>query len=61
VKRELDGDDGLTDEERRDPDISLSGYLEWCAAQPSTPAATWRRWRDRGALGRRAFNEEASA
>jgi hypothetical protein len=24
-----------------DPDLSLSGYLAWCARQPPTPDATW--------------------
>ncbi len=31
----------LSDDERWDADISLSGYLSWCAQQPATPAATW--------------------
>lgn len=39
----------LGEPEARDPDISLSGYLRWCARQPRTPAETWaalraRRW-----------------
>ncbi len=40
LDRFLDGNDGLSDEERADPDISFVGYLRWCAAQPETPAAT---------------------
>jgi len=24
-----------------DPDLSLSGYLDWCARQPATPDETW--------------------
>jgi hypothetical protein len=32
----------LSEEERWDADVSLSGYLSWCAQQPSTPAATIR-------------------
>jgi len=28
-----------------DPDISFRAYLSWCAAQPATPAETWRAWR----------------
>ena len=32
-----------------DPDISLLGYLRWCARQPESPAATLRAWR-RGEL-----------
>ena len=27
---------GLTEAERRNPDISFDAYLEWCAAQPSS-------------------------
>lgn len=30
----------LSDRDRWDADISLSGYLSWCAQQPSTPAST---------------------
>lgn len=33
-----------------DPDISLLGYLRWCARQPASPAATLRALR-RGELG----------
>ncbi|MCB9575261.1 MAG: hypothetical protein H6709_24555 [Kofleriaceae bacterium] len=29
----------------RDPDVSFSAYLAWCAAQPATPAATLAAWR----------------
>ena len=29
------------DDERDDPDISLSGYLRWCARQPASPRETW--------------------
>lgn len=36
-----------TEAELRDPDIAFSGYLAWCAAQPATPAATWRALRER--------------
>jgi hypothetical protein len=28
-----------------DPDLSFAAYLRWCAAQPTTPAATVRAWR----------------
>jgi hypothetical protein len=28
-----------------DPDISFWAYVAWCAAQPVTPAETWRAWR----------------
>ena len=29
----------------RDPDISFTGYLKWCAAQPESPAETLAAWR----------------
>lgn len=29
-----------------DPDVSFGAYLDWCAAQPSTPVKTWRAWRE---------------
>ena len=32
----------LTQEESEDPDISFHAYLNWCAAQPPTPALTWQ-------------------
>jgi hypothetical protein len=35
------GELGLSSAEARDPDISFRAYLQWCAAQPATPAATW--------------------
>jgi len=35
----------LPADEEGDPDISFLAYLDWCASQPSTPAATWRAWR----------------
>jgi hypothetical protein len=28
-----------------DPDLCLSGYLRWCAAQPATPRETWAQAR----------------
>lgn len=34
----------VSSEAAADPDISLGGYLDWCAAQPETPEATWRAW-----------------
>jgi hypothetical protein len=43
VERELDGHElGAALD---DPDVTLSGYLAWCAAQPPTPEATLRAWR----------------
>jgi hypothetical protein len=35
----------MTDEEARDPDISLLAYLRWCAQQPATPRETLQAWR----------------
>lgn len=35
----------LSPEAACDPDISLRGYLMWCAAQPHTPEATFAAWR----------------
>jgi hypothetical protein len=40
--RALEGDFGLSDAERVNPDISFSAYLDWCARQPATPEETWR-------------------
>ncbi len=37
---------GLTEAQRRDPDLSLEGFLRWCAAQPGSPRETWRAWRN---------------
>ncbi len=31
---------GYDADDARDPDVSFSAYLAWCAAQPPTPAAT---------------------
>jgi hypothetical protein len=45
VTRALEGDFGLTVEERTDPDIAFGAYLAWCARQPPTPAETWALWR----------------
>lgn len=41
----LAGRFGYDDEDARDPDVSFSAYLAWCAAQPATPAATIAAWR----------------
>lgn len=57
VRAALDGEHGLTPEEAADPDVSFLAYLRWCAAQPASPAATWRALRagefalDRDRLG----------
>ena len=32
----------LSEQEKNDADISLEGYLCWCAEQPTTPSETWR-------------------
>lgn len=37
-------DAALPDHVLDDPDLTLTGYLRWCAAQPTTPAATLARW-----------------
>jgi hypothetical protein len=47
VERALAGESTLSAEERRDPDLTLQGYLSWCARQPETPAETFRAWRAR--------------
>ncbi len=39
----------LPTREANDPDITLSAYLGWCAAQPTTLRGALRAWRD-GAL-----------
>lgn len=41
VERALEEGITLPPGERDDPDVSLVAWLEWCAAQPETPAATW--------------------
>jgi len=46
VLRALEGDYGLTEEERVDPDIAFGAYLAWCARQPATPHATRALWRE---------------
>lgn len=56
VERALAGSDALSDRVRRDPDISFSGYLGWCARQPATPEATYRAWR----RGRFSLSSEAA-
>lgn len=43
------GELALSPELEADPDITLSGYLRWCARQPLTPEATVAAWR-RGEL-----------
>ena len=42
VERFRAGEDTLSAAAQSDPDISFLGYLSWCAAQPETPAETWR-------------------
>ena len=39
------GDDQLDSEERANPDLTLTGVLQWCAEQPATPVLTFRAWR----------------
>lgn len=35
----------LPADEENDPDVSFTGYLRWCAAQPETPEATRAAWK----------------
>lgn len=35
----------LSPELQADPDVTLTGYLAWCARQPLTPEATFAAWR----------------
>lgn len=60
VERALAGDDDLTAEQRADPDITLTGYLAWCARQPATPRETWHGWQ-RGDFSLSSFPEVARA
>lgn len=46
VERALQGDFELPPDEADNPDISFIAYLDWCAAQPPTPAETWALWRE---------------
>jgi hypothetical protein len=45
----------LSPDDEMSPDISFTAYLDWCAAQPETPAETFRAWlgapRSRASLG----------
>lgn len=41
----LAGDFRLTEAQRRDPDLTLSGLVNWCASSPSTPRETVSAWR----------------
>ena len=45
VNAALAGTTELESDESDDPDISFFAYLDWCARQPDTPAATWDAWR----------------
>ena len=46
IEDALAGRQTLSAAARHDPDITFTGYLDWCAAQPATPAASWRSfWR----------------
>lgn len=38
--RACSGDFGVPDHDAQNPDVTLAAYLDWCAAQPDTPAAT---------------------
>lgn len=52
VERAISAGPVMTAAEARDPDLSLRGYLAWCARQPTTLAATIAAWR----AGRFAFD-----
>ena len=45
VEAALAGELELPVEQRDDPDMSLIGYLKWCARQPATPEETLLAWR----------------
>ncbi len=45
VERAIAEGVAMSERDARDPDISFRGYLAWCAAQPRTPADTWRALR----------------
>lgn len=45
VERAIAGETTLSREERLDPDLTLEGYLRWCARQPATVAETIEAWR----------------
>ncbi len=49
VEAVLAGAPIVTEAEATDPDLSLRGYLSWCARQPASPAETWAALR-RGQL-----------
>lgn len=42
VEHALAGDLRISEEERRSPDISLTGWLAWCARMPASPADSLR-------------------
>lgn len=41
VERAIEEGVVLSEDEARDPDISLTAYLRWCSRQPRTPEETW--------------------
>lgn len=45
VEAAMRGEDLLSAEEAKDPDVSFWAWLRWCKAQPETPAATLGAWR----------------
>jgi len=45
IKRWRSGRCPLSDEQKKDADISFCGFLSWCRQQPATPTETWRKWR----------------
>lgn len=52
---------GLNDRDKQDPDLCFYAYLDWCAAQPATPRATWQAIvADQFSFGRRGFGVMAA-
>jgi hypothetical protein len=41
VEAAIAGELEVSEEARRSPDVTLTGWLRWCAAQPADPEATW--------------------
>jgi hypothetical protein len=42
VERACAGDFGVPGADAQNPDVTFAAYLDWCAAQPETPEATWK-------------------
>ena len=48
VDATLEGRSILDPSEASNPDIGFEAYIQWCLAQPESPRATWRAWRQGG-------------